>query len=240
MEHFAKQGISSYAVSLRGTSGSSTDQKSVKITEHTADLDAFIRARVSSDVAPILIGHSFGGSTVLKYLEAGHPASGVVLLCSVPPSGNGPMTIRFLRRSLRQAFLITRGLAAKTAASNPQDARTLFFESSMPDQRLSEFMPRFLADSRVALDIGHFTRNVPSKQADASGRARWLDNSLPRLVIGAELDFIVDAEGVREAATFLATSERIIPALPHDVMLCADWKVAADEVIKWICDQKYS
>ena len=75
--------------------------------------------------APILVGHSFGGASCLKYLEANLPASGAVLVCSVPPSGNGPMVGRFLRRSLKQAWLITTGFAMKRAATDAQDARWL-------------------------------------------------------------------------------------------------------------------
>ena len=143
MEHFARRGLECHAISLRGTSGSPADQKSVKIDEHVRDLAAFIRSRrFDPDAPPIIVGHSFGGATLLKYLEQGLPASGVVLLCSVPPSGNGPMTMRFLRRSLRQAFKITRGLALKTAATSADDARELFFEETFPDARLSMFLPR--------------------------------------------------------------------------------------------------
>ena len=112
-----------------------------------ADLHSFVRARLPDGAAPILVGHSFGGSTVLKYLEAGHPARGAALLCAVPPSGNGPMTLRFLRRSLRKAFVITRGLAAKSAATSLDDARTLFFDDSLPEEVLRGYMARFQADS---------------------------------------------------------------------------------------------
>ena len=100
LERFAAAGIESYAVSLRGTSGSPADQKNVKITEHVEDLRSLVSATFP-ETPPILVGHSFGGASCLKYLEANLPASGAVLVCSVPPSGNGPMVGRFLRRSLK-------------------------------------------------------------------------------------------------------------------------------------------
>ncbi|KAL1500456.1 hypothetical protein AB1Y20_013113 [Prymnesium parvum] len=239
MGHFAARGIETYALSLRGTSGTPVEQRAVQVTQHVADVHAFVRARLPPRAPPLLVAHSFGGATVLKYLEAGHAASGAVLLCSVPPSGNGPMTLRFLRRSLRQAFRITRGLAAKSAATSADDARALFFDAALPEARLRQFMPRFQEDSKVSLDIAHFTRNLPSACADAAGRARWLAG-MPALVLGAEEDFIVDREGVEETATFLGTSAILLPSLPHDVMLCTRWEVAADEIITWIRQQDFA
>ena len=76
-------GVDCHAVSLRGTSGSpAPGQKNARIGEHVADL----RALVDDDLAdrPVLVGHSFGGAFVLKYLEAGGAAAGAALLCSVP------------------------------------------------------------------------------------------------------------------------------------------------------------
>ena len=120
MARFAAAGLECHAVSLRGTSASpDAASRSVKISQHVDDLRSFVDVALPSRPPPILVGHSFGGAYCMKYLEAGGPASGVALLCSVPPSGNGPMTARFLRRSLKQAFLITRGFAMKTARRAP-------------------------------------------------------------------------------------------------------------------------
>lgn len=55
----------------QASSGSPVEQRSVQISEHVADLSAYVRAELPSDQPPVLVGHSFGGATVLKYLEAG-------------------------------------------------------------------------------------------------------------------------------------------------------------------------
>ena len=65
MERFAAAGLESHAVSLRGTSGSPCDAKSVKISEHVADLRAFVDEHLNGR-PPILVGHSFGGASCLK------------------------------------------------------------------------------------------------------------------------------------------------------------------------------
>lgn len=161
-----------------------------------------------------------GGASCLKYLEAGGPAAGAVLLCSVPPSGNGPMVLRFLRRSLRQAWLITRGFAAKAAATDVQTCRDLFFDERTPLETVARYLPLLEADAQVGLDVGHFTRHLPSACTDsATGRATWLDAAPPTLVLGADRDGVVDREGVEETAAFLGTRARFVD-LPHDVM-CA-------------------
>ena len=60
MEHFADAGIEWR--SLRGTSGSPADQKSVQITEHVADLKSFVDKTTAASPSSAL-----GGASVLKY-----------------------------------------------------------------------------------------------------------------------------------------------------------------------------
>ena len=153
------------------------------------------------------------------------------MLCSVPPTGNGPMVLRFLRRSLRQAWLITRGFAMKSAATDVQVCRDLFFDERTPLETVAPYLPLLERDAQVGLDVGHFTRNLPSACMDtATGRAAWLERAAPALVVGAERDGVVDREGVEETATFLGTTAEFFD-LPHDVMLCDGWELPADRVI---------
>lgn len=236
MERFAAAGVECHAVSLRGTSGSPVDQKSVKITEHVDDLKSLVRTNFR-DAPPILVGHSFGGASCLKYLEAGGAASGAVLMCSVPPSGNGPMVGRFIRRSLKQAWLITIGFAMKKAATDTQVCRDLFFDERTPLEEVASYLPRLEADSRVGLDVGHFVANLPSKQARDDGVAKWLGTParVPTLVLGAERDAVVDREGVEETATFLGVEGQAeFFDLPHDMMLCSGCEAPADRIIEWV------
>ena len=54
------------------------------------------------------------------------------------------------------------------------------------------------------------------------------------LVIGAENDFIVDLEGVKETAQFLGVQPVFIPGLYHDVMLGPKWKLSAEIIADWV------
>ena len=231
MEYFADRGVECHAISLRGTSGSPVEQRSIKISEHVEDIHSFVEEVLQQP--PILVGHSFGGATCLKYLEAGLPASGLALLCSVPPSGNGPMTLRFLGRSLRDAFLITKGFAMKTAAKNVDDCRALFFDDLTTDAEIEGLLPMLQADAKVGLDLAYFNRNLPARAAGENGRATWLGSAPPAVVIGATRDAVVDEEGVRETARFLGTDAEFFD-LPHDVMLCSGWEQPAQRLVEWV------
>ncbi|CAM9650228.1 unnamed protein product, partial [Phaeothamnion confervicola] len=157
MPFFAGKGYETYSISLRGTSGtplpaSEGRQRGIKVSEHVADLRGFI-SRALQGRPPVLVCHSFGGLVGLKLLEetlaevaaasngggngnggaagvAGNVA-GIVLLCSVPPSGNGPMTGRFIREKPLAAIKIVLGFVFKLAATWPWLARDLFFSKSL-------------------------------------------------------------------------------------------------------------
>ena len=109
MPYFASQGHPCVALSLQGTGGTPTNEegaRKVKISSHIADLDALLRGLSDGDSSLgfglgespqiVLVGHSFGGLTIMKWLEKFYESEksqsinlvGVALMCSVPPSGN--------------------------------------------------------------------------------------------------------------------------------------------------------
>lgn len=235
LERFAARGYDAYAISLRGTSASAEPEpRKIGIDEHVDDLSTFVREVVRAP--PALVGHSFGGAYVQKLMERGEPeVAASVLLCSVPPSGNGRMTMRFLRRTPLAALRITRAFVAKTAASSVRDASALFFSDALPDAEVQGYMDRFKADSACTLDVFDFNRKLPSLRADASGRrADWVERCPPMLVLGAELDAVVDADGVAETAEFYGVKPEMIAAMGHDVMLIPGWDTVADRIADWL------
>lgn len=123
--YFVSRNYPVVALSLRGTGGTFAGEgvKKVKIQEHASDIGAFLNEQLPNLVGgqkrnnPVLISHSFGGLAVMKYLEnnpeKASGLAGIITMCSVPPSGNGKMTMRFLRRSLVDSWKITTGFAMK-------------------------------------------------------------------------------------------------------------------------------
>ncbi|KAL3816308.1 hypothetical protein ACHAXA_011069 [Cyclostephanos tholiformis] len=268
MPHFASMGYPCVALSLQGTGGTPTVEvgaKTVRIGIHVRDLDAFLRGLSNNDSNSlgfelgekpriVLIGHSFGGLTIMKWLEQyytednkdthiethGVNLAGVSLLCSVPPSGNGKMTMRFLRRSLRVSWTIIAGFVLKKAITDKTICRDLFFGGSedangVTDEDVERYQSYFERDTAAIIDLKDLSRQLPSAKVDKqSGKAPFADKIPSSLVIAASNDYIVDEEGSRETARFFGLNGPQYVDSPHDVMLGDNWKNGADAILDWL------
>ena len=267
MQHFASLGYPVVAFSWRGTGGTpaAEGQTKVQAGQHGQDLqsvlDALPRLLVypkEKEIKPILVSHSFGGIVVMKYLEGlyeeeadnSKPSdlfSGIVSMCSVPPSGNGKMTMRFLKRSLVDSYKITVGFAAKKAITDANLCRELFFggtkkaqedgtieDYGVSDADLTRYQSYFKRDTVATIDLLDLAKKLPSKHVDGEGRAPFAGDMPPCLVVGGSDDFIVDLEGNTETAKYYGLEAPLIVDSPHDVMLGAKWRNAADALHQWI------
>ncbi|GAB4816949.1 hypothetical protein N2152v2_003995 [Parachlorella kessleri] len=110
MPYFASAGYDCWAISLRGQGGSERGDLKISgsIKSLSDDLASFIATLPSP---PVLIGHSFGGIVVERYLldipKGNPPLAGVACLASVPPTGNYDIVKRTIKRSLVDAWKIT-------------------------------------------------------------------------------------------------------------------------------------
>lgn len=227
LPYLASQGFEATAVSLRGTNAAEPCR--VKLADHVGDLAAFL-----SDYGDaVVVAHSFGGPVLMELLRRAHNVKAAALFCSVPPSGNFAMTWRTIRRSLKAALVITRGFALKTAASDKQDARALFFAPDLDDDKLETYVGWFNDNRNVSLDLRDFQRNLPARFADQSGRAPFF-GEIPLFVAGAQHDAIVDRTAVEETARFMGVEPLFLEGAYHDVMLGDDWRRPADALVDWI------
>ncbi|GMH54445.1 hypothetical protein TrRE_jg10898 [Triparma retinervis] len=238
MPFFSSHSIPSVAVPLRGIrSGypSSSSPTKVKISEHVSDLSNYLLSNPSKTF--VLVSHSFGGILAMKTLLAPSPPPNVrdlCFMCAVPPSGNAPMTLRYLKRDLPLSLLITWGLAFKKVAKDPDVCRTLFFDGSMGEGELERWMRGFQEDSRTTVDLGDLAGKLPADDLGARGRARERGRGGMRtLVLGATEDNIVDREGVEETAEYFGT-EAVFVDSSHDVMLGWRWENAAFVILEWV------
>lgn len=260
MPYFSSKGYDCYTLSLRGTSPSplSNHIKSIQIEKHIKDvtdvLDSlFNSSRIDKDtmssslpqaISPVLISHSFGGMVTMKALEDEafrEKISAVVLMCSVPPSGNAPMISRFMKSKFLDSLKIVWGFVFKGITYDKKLCREILFDDSVDDADIIRFMEHFREDSKVSADIAKLRNILPSKtciHADGSGRAAWLGNdntATPlRLVMGAARDYIVDEEGVQETAKYLGTTAVIVEGASHDLMLGPLYSRAADKIQDWL------
>lgn len=195
----------------------------------------------------------------MKYLDDNHKHdnqkrpdelfSGIISLCSVPPSGNGKMTMRFLRRSLRDSWKITAGFAMKRAVTDTGLCRDLFFggipkprdDGTVDNYGVSEedvlrYQGYFKRDTDATIDVFDLAKQLPSKQIvdKKGGRAPFVAELPPCLVVGAKDDFIVDSQGTLETANYYGLDEPVIVDSPHDVMLGAKWETTANVIHNWV------
>jgi pimeloyl-ACP methyl ester carboxylesterase len=259
MPYFASKGYPVAALSWRGTGGTFAGDsiKKVKIMEHVEDLKCVLNhlpeiiGLDTNAKPPVVVAHSFGGLAVMKaFEEDGTMPSkfgGIVMMCCVPPSGNGKMTMRYLRRSLIDSYKITAGFAMKRCLKNEDLCRQLFFggkkttleDGSIEDYGVSDsdvkrYQEYFARDSEATIDLLDLAKKLPSSKADGNGRAPFVSVLPPCLVMGAKDDFIVDKEGVEETARYFGLDRPTIVDSPHDVMLGAKWENAANELSTWL------
>ena len=269
MPYFASLGYPCVALSLQGTGGTPTVEKNakkVRIESHVADLDAFLRGLSDTDTHSlgfelgenpqvVVLGHSFGGLSIMKWLEKFYSERedtdvnnqnyninlcGVALLCSVPPSGNGRMTMRFLKRSLKDSWKITAGFVLKKAISDKAICRDLFFggkdNNGISDTDIERYQSYFERDTVATIDLADLSNKLPSTKIEKkTGSAPFAAQLPPSIVIAACDDFVVDEEGSRETARYLGIDSG--PAIidsPHDIMLGDKWRNGADAILAYL------
>ncbi|PJF20634.1 MAG: alpha/beta hydrolase, partial [Phototrophicales bacterium] len=142
LPYFAKHGYDSYALSLRGHAGSEGKWRWASVHDYVADV---AQVAAQFDIPPIVIGHSMGGYIVQKYLEK-HPASGAVLVASVPTIGTLPFFIRF---GLKRPVAMIRNLVTLCGHfwHEPKHVRDAFFSDSLSEADLNRYFEKLQGES---------------------------------------------------------------------------------------------
>ncbi|XP_075501427.1 uncharacterized protein LOC142539689 isoform X1 [Primulina tabacum] len=226
--YFSGNGFDCYALSLlaQGESESPAGAVAGSLQTHAADIADFIGKEIQ--LPPVLVGHSFGGLIVQYYIagvenglvqEKGSSwlsLAGAVLVCSVPPSGNSGLVWRYLFSKPIAAFKVTRSLAAKAFQTSLPLCKETFFSSSMDDYLVQRYQKLMTESSRLPLfDLRKLNASLPVPKVK--------DSSIKILVLGANDDFIVDAEGLSETGKFYGVSPVCIEGVAHDMMLDCSW-----------------
>ncbi|KAA8530578.1 hypothetical protein F0562_005287 [Nyssa sinensis] len=239
MPFFAQRGYDCYAVSLLGQGESDVPAGSVagSLQTHGGDVADFIRKEIR--LPPVLLGHSFGGLIVQYYIantrngqflemESFYPnLAGAVLVCSVPPSGNSGLVWRYLFSKPVAAFKVTRSLAAKAFQTSLPLCKETFFSASMEDHLVLRYQKLLTESSRMPLfDLRKLNASLPMPSVPCP--------SVDVLVLGANDDFIVDAEGLNETGRFYGVSPVCVEGAAHDMMLDCSWEKGAKEILSWL------
>lgn len=237
MPYFANKGYDTYAVSLRAQGGSDRGDLQVAgtLTSHAKDLASVISTLPSP---PIVIGHSFGGLLVQKYLmlslqgEKVPPVAGCAFLCSVPPSGNKDIVTRIASKSIPKALKITWAFVAKSFARSVESCKETFFSDDIPDEELTRYQVRLAACSPIKLlDLRTLNSQLPlTLPIDPRSM------NLKIYVAGGETDLVVDPPAVEELASFFGVKPRLFRQVAHDCMLDTRWEDVASSLADWMAD----
>lgn len=236
---FSRHGFDCYALSLlaQGESDSPDGAVAGSLQSHAADVADFIHKEIQ--FPPVLLGHSFGGLIVqyyianvgnekLRVMENTHPyLAGAVLVCSVPPSGNSGLVWRYLFSKPIAAFKVTRSLAAKAFQTSLPLCKETFFSPAMEDHLVLGYQKLMTESSRKPLfDLRKLNVSLPVPPTK--------DSSMKILVLGANDDFIVDAEGLSETGRFYGVSPVCVERVAHDMMLDCSWQKGAEAILSWL------
>ncbi|KAF5840806.1 esterase-like protein [Dunaliella salina] len=235
MPYFSSHGFNTYAVSLRaqGNSDCISNEKDTPVVvagtldSHCQDLGDLI---AEFPKAPVVVGHSFGGLILQKYLScmkdesegsSGLPqVAGTGFVCCVPPSGNKDMVFRFIKKDLWASIKITYGFVFKSFQKSLDAARELFFSDDLPQEDLERKRRRKGYKAVPAMVP------LPAPPAHAP----------PAFVLGGEDDKVVDIEAVQELASVYKVKPIILPKMAHDCMLDTRWEQAAIELERWLLE----
>ena len=253
-EYFGKAGVDAFAMDFRGQGESGLpikeengrrvkeDEKVAGTVErHAMDVREYVaRIRERKTYKKVyVVGHSFGGLIAQKVFaedvaeDGGGDGNidGMILLASVPPTGNGEMVKRFLKTDLWKSLKITYAFIAKQFGTDSKSCRECFFSEEVGEEDVKKYM-RLINDSSKArlLDLRKLNEELPI--ADKSGGKKKGKEKV--LVIGGRDDYVVDATGVRETAEFWQTEAILIDGLAHDVMLDAKWQTVAERMMQFI------
>jgi pimeloyl-ACP methyl ester carboxylesterase len=228
LQHFSALGYEAVAVSLRGHGGSDAPAQGAvagTLSSHAADvLD--VAATLDSVV---VLGHSFGGLVAQRSVTSIRPdvkLAGLALLCSVPPEGNGGIAGRMLRSTPLQALRVTWAFISRAFETDLALCRDTFFSAALDEAALRRYQAAMRGNGKTRmLDLKQLNDDLPVP------KPAW---RVPFFVMGAELDAVVDAQGVRDAAQWAGVTPVFVPACGHDVMLDAGWRNAAGELQRWL------
>lgn len=231
---FSQHGFDSYSVSLRGSGKSVTDQtEKVTIDQHIADLSSLV-PMLRLNRPPLIIAHSMGGFIAQKWIASSpHEFERLVLMSSVPPTGNGGIVRRTIFQFGVMRFLkLTLAFVRKTAMTDISVCRDIFFSKKDADfysneiegdHALEEYMSLF-KQTKLSLDPSSL-REAVEHNGDYKGNV---------LVVGGSDDWLVDVEALRETAKFWDADLQVFDGYPHDLMLFSKWEEIASFVLNWI------
>ena len=133
-----------------------------------------------------------------------------------------------LRATPLEALRVTYSFISRAFEKDLSLCRFTFFSAELDDATLARYQAKLAANAACPrlLDLRALGKSLPVPPQRKPGA--------PVLVAGAELDAVVDAQGVRDTASAWGTTAVVLPRIAHDVMLDARWEEAAGTLRAWL------
>lgn len=218
MPWFAARGFDCHAISYRDHGGSRRTGKhgEWRLTDYVEDVRWAMRQLPE---APILIGHSLGGSIAQKIAATDkHP--GMILLAPSPIGGSN-------RAALRMTF------------SHPGAMIRAAMKKDMAEA-LPAFLSFFLSDdlpvterSRIAERLNGLTSFAAAADAFYTDTPKPKPVDFPVLVASGEHDWSIPRYKNKRLAKAYGGDHIVVPTA-HDIMCDIRWQAAAEAVLAWL------
>ena len=133
-----------------------------------------------------------------------------------------------LRATPLEALRVTYSFISRAFEKDLGLCRFTFFGPELDDATLRRYQAALAANAACPrlLDLRALSSSLPVPPQRQPGA--------PVLVVGAALDAVVDAQGVRDTAAAWGTTAVVMPRIAHDVMLDARWEEAARTLLTWL------
>lgn len=225
LDFFADKGYRAVALSLRNH-GNSPPVKRMRRCSLAKFVDDVVSVADKLPSPPIVVGHSFGGLIVQKYLEF-HEAPAGVLLGSVSSRGAGGF---FVRQAKRHPLSFVRSIITGKSLHSlrtPERVRQHFYSAGTPESDVVRYTAALGEEygGRLVLDLSML--NLPKPERITT----------PMLVLGAELDACITVAETQTTARAYGTEAQIFPNMGHNMMLELGWQAVGERIDGWLVDQ---
>lgn len=219
--YFAAAGYDAYAVSLRGH-GESESCGALSLTGSSAFIED-IRSTVERiGGQPIMIGHSWGGYLLQRYLEQYDDCAYAVLMASAPPATSLPAYWRMFKMF---PWLVT--VAHLTARPHyvyhtEESVRQLLYYEGMSVSEVRNRMKTMEPISVLLYLQSIFRAPKPDRM------------SSKMMIVGGGADVIYTPQMVSATASVYGVEPVIIEDACHMMMDDPTWRETADQILNWI------
>lgn len=217
---FAKAAWWGAAISLRGH-GKSEGLEQISdygIADYLEDIDEGVKL---FDTCPILVGHSLGGYLAQKY-ALDSVVRGLVLLSSPSLLGLGGSAQHIAWRSPALGLQLYRLMTYGPSDVDPDVINDAFFSDHEAAREMAVFLPLLQRESaRISLEASWPDLRRPHAR-------------VPAFVLGGDSDAFVPTTDFHYEASCWHAELKILPNVPHGVMLDTCWPVVAKEIMDWL------